>query len=293
MAAMGAISGESAQAVGIIAVRDLIPILDKVQIVDARPHADFAAGHIPGALPLAWEDWCDPAPAPPGSILRRPGYWGTLRSASADWYAERLSAQGLNDRDRIVVYADGPRSRGREGRTAWMLLYLGAASVALLDGGWRAWLAAGGELEREEKPAARGRFRVSFRPQRRRTLGQLAEQCGSGLRPLFVDTRSEAEFGGGMQEFLPRRGHIAGAVLVPFTTLFDADETYVDRATYRAEIAPRLRRSEDLVAYCEVGVRAALFALLHEAYTGATAPVYDGSLVEWACASELPLEELP
>jgi 3-mercaptopyruvate sulfurtransferase SseA len=33
-----------------------------LRVVDARPHAAYLAGHIPGALHLAWEDWCAPGP---------------------------------------------------------------------------------------------------------------------------------------------------------------------------------------------------------------------------------------
>jgi 3-mercaptopyruvate sulfurtransferase SseA len=37
-------------------------------------------------------------------------------------------------------------------------------------------------------------------------------------------------------------------------------------------------------------VRAALFACLYEVRTGQPVPVYDGSLMEWALESELPME---
>jgi 3-mercaptopyruvate sulfurtransferase SseA len=46
----------------------------------------------------------------------------------------------------------------------------------------------------------------------------------------------------------------------------------------------------EIVAYCEVGVRASLFALLHEAYTGRLVSVFDGSAVEWALNSGLALK---
>ena len=259
-------------------------------IVDARRRHQFEASHIPGAISIEWEDWCDPAPVAPDSALGRKGYWGVLRSAPDDWYGTRLSACGLSSAGPTAVYADGPRSRGREGRIAWMLLYLGARHVALLDGGWRGWLAAGGSTECESTPPTRGSFAVNRQTSRRCTLPELADGLKNGSFPQLVDTRSPEEFSGYEQPYLPRRGHLPGAVNFPFSGLFGAFERFVDLATYSQRLNEALSAPERMVAYCEVGVRASLFALIHEMHTGHQVPVYDGSLIEWSLHPELPME---
>ncbi|HEX8917723.1 MAG TPA: rhodanese-like domain-containing protein, partial [Chloroflexota bacterium] len=218
------------------------------------------------------------------------GYWGGLKRAPAEWYAERLRDCGLRRDDAIVVYADGPGSRGREGRIAWMLLYLGAPSVMLLDGGWNAWLELGGDVEKEPTTLGSGDFRVSFQAHRRCSVTQLADEWMSPARPQLVDTRSVAEFAGEVQPYLPRRGHLPGAVLVSFSSLFDAGGRFIDRETYLTLLPAAARRPDNIVAFCEVGVRASLFALLHEMYAGSVVRVCDGSLIEWGLASGLPLE---
>lgn len=276
--------------IGILSAEGLTDAHREVQTIDARSKSDFDAGHIPGAIWMGWEEWCEPAPDPTKSILAEKGYWGALKLASAGWYAERLMACGLRRGDPIVVYADGPQSRGREGRIAWMLLYFGAEAVLLLDGGWQAWLHMGGDVEREWTNPPAGAFPASFQAKRRRTLIQLTASWQTPSRPLFVDTRSAAEFAGDGQAHLPRRGHIPGAVLVPFTTLFDATGRYIDQERYFDGLPSAVRQANDIVAYCEVGVRASLFALLHEAYTGRLVSVWDGSLTEWALTSKLPLQ---
>jgi thiosulfate/3-mercaptopyruvate sulfurtransferase len=167
-----------------------------------------------------------------------------------------------------------------------MLLYLGARDVSLLDGGWHVWLEHGGVADTDEPPPKRARFEIAVQRGRRRTLAELR----GGSLPAFIDTRSRAEYEGEIDEYLPRRGHLPGAVLVPFADLFDDRGRYVDRKTLLARLAPDLRGRRDRVAYCEVGVRAALFALLHEALTGEVIPVYDGSLMEWSLDPELPME---
>ncbi len=51
--------------------------------------------------------------------------------------------------------------------------------------------------------------------------------------------------------------------------------------------------AQRLVAYCEVGVRSCLFALLHEVYTGQIIANFDGSIMEWALDTQLPMERDP
>jgi 3-mercaptopyruvate sulfurtransferase SseA len=113
-----------------------------------------------------------------------------------------------------------------------------------------------------------------------------------------IDARSKSDFDA---------GHIPGAIwmgweewcepapgprefIVPFTTLFDATGRYIDRERYVGGLPPAVRQADNIVAYCEVGVRASLFALLHEAYAGRLVSVCDGSLTEWAITSRLPLQ---
>jgi thiosulfate/3-mercaptopyruvate sulfurtransferase len=173
-----------------------------------------------------------------------------------------------------------------------MLLYLGASDVYLLDGGWSSWLAQGGEVRAGTESPAHGHFTVRFQPQRRRTLPALRAWHRSGKMPVLVDSRSRAEFDGEIQEYLPRRGRLEGACLLPFADLFEPDGRYVAREQYLRTLPHEVRRATKLVAYCEVGVRASLFALLHEAYTGRVVAVYDGSIMQWALESDLPMAKL-
>lgn len=259
-------------------------------IIDARRREEFLEGHIPGATWMGWEAWCMPPPGNARSGLGQPGYWGVLSPMETDAYALRLASFGLRDDASVVIYADGPRTRGREGRIAWMLLYLGARDVVLLDGGWNGWVAAGGAREASDVLPETGHMSVSLRWERRRTLSELRLAHRMGVLPMLVDTRSRAEFEGEAQDYLPRRGHLPGAQLVPFADLFAGDGRYVPQGRYMAQLPPALRPARELVAYCEVGVRASLFALLHELYTGTVVPVYDGSLMEWSLQDDLPVE---
>ncbi len=56
------------------------------------------------------------------------------------------------------------------------------------------------------------------------------------------------------------------------------------------ELGRVVRTAQRLVAYCEVGVRSCLFALLHEVYTGHIIANFDGSIMEWALVLQSQLE---
>ncbi len=274
------------------ALRASLPSASSLIVVDARPAADYAVGHVPGAISLEWEEWCGAPPGEAAPVLFEPGYWGALREAPASWWAESLSAKGLASHKPIVVYADSVVSKGREGRIAWMLLYLGADDVALLDGGWQAWLEEGGAVEEGvghmPTPAA---FVVSFAMERRWTQGRTMEAYHQGRLPLLVDTRTLPEFEGDCYDYLPRKGRLPDSILFPFAALFDGERFFVGRDLYLSRLPEPMAAPTPYgkLTYCEVGVRASLAALLHELYTGEGVGVFDGSLIEWALAADLPV----
>lgn len=157
-------------------------------IVDARPRADFARGHIPGAVSLEWEQWCGVPPRGADAVLSQPGYWGALVAAPAAWYADQMARHGITSERPIVVYADGVRSKGREGRIAWMLLYLGASDVLLLDGGWSGWVEQGGAIATDSAPPRPGQFAVSHDHDRRWTPARMARAYRDGDLPVLINT---------------------------------------------------------------------------------------------------------
>ncbi|HEY8759731.1 MAG TPA: rhodanese-like domain-containing protein, partial [Candidatus Dormibacteraeota bacterium] len=88
--------------VNILAAEALLAAPEAFKVIDARRRNEFESVHIPDAISMEWEDWCDPAPVAPDTVLNERGYWGVLKSAPEDWYAERLGACGLSSADPIV-----------------------------------------------------------------------------------------------------------------------------------------------------------------------------------------------
>lgn len=285
--------GEDAVTIAMVSTmevwHDIIDRSRSFLVVDARQRDTYERGHIPGAVRVGWEEWCGRASPDAGTLLSQEGYWGELAEWPADLLGRRLSAAGISHDRPIVVYADGPRARGREGRVAWTLLYFGARTVLLLDGGWDGWMALGGPIEVGSVTPEPGRFPVEFQEDRRARLDELKALTYAGQLPQFVDARSRPEFDGYLHDYLPRRGRLPGAALVPFEDLFDASGEYITAHRYRDIVPVALREARRLVTYCEVGVRASLLALLHEIHLGEVAAVFDGSLMQWGLDPGLPV----
>ncbi len=108
--------------------------------------------------------------------------------------------------------------------------------------------------------------------------------------PTMIDARSPSEYAGHSYDYQPRRGRLPGAVNMPFTDLFDEAGNYVTKNAYFERLPPQIFNADRRVAYCEVGVRSCLFALLHEIYTGQVVANFDGSAMEWALNRTLPME---
>jgi len=286
LALLMAASGASPTALGrarIVTVAELAASLPSVDVLDAREEKEYRAGHVPGSRHADWRDF----------TLERAGAWNLLTGDPARWgkVAEpdaaleaRLRGLGLSNRRTIVVVGSAA-GWGEEGRIAWNLLYWGADDVALLDGGFPAWRAAGEAVEAKSGPARAGSFAVTPRPARRIELADLAASVAARSRPL-LDARTPEEFAGRTMTGQKRGGHLPGARLVPQKELFSADGRYVDAATLR-RLAGDPPGSP--VTYCTGGVRSALLALLLEARLGVVAANYDGSVWEWSSHPELPL----
>jgi thiosulfate/3-mercaptopyruvate sulfurtransferase len=254
-------------------------------VLDARDLAAFRAGHLPGSRPVDWRDGAEARPGVLGALLGDASRWGRLRPVSAG-LQDYLRSLGLQA-DRPVLVVGDPAGWGEEGRVAWSLLTWGARDVALLDGGFPAWQAAGLPVERGPAEAGpRGDFTPSEVPQRRIRRDPLLQVVLSRSRPL-LDARTAEEFAGERFRGQRRGGHLPGARLVPQRSLVHPDGRYATAAELRALVGPL---PQSPITYCTGGVRSALLALLLEARLGVVAANYDGSLWEWSADPALPLE---
>lgn len=232
----------------------------------------YAEGHIPGAVFLHCDR--DLSGAMNGRNGRHP-----LPDLQA--FAACLGEIGITPVTQVVVYDD---SQGMiAGRLWWLLRRLGHQRVALLDGGWQAWRAAGGATTAVLPSLQPTRFIVhpGIEPV---DAGYVLAHLESSAMHL-VDARAPDRFRGENESLDPVGGHIPGAVNRFFRDNLQADGRFKPAAELRAEWLAILAGNdpETVVHSCGSGVSACHNLLAMESAGLPGSRLYAGSWSEW-CA---------
>jgi len=227
----------------------------------------FREGHIPGAQHADLHHDL----AAPGDFARGGRHPFPPRKALADVF----SRFGIDRDTSVVTYDDTDHAYAAR---AWaMLRWLGHAKVQVLDGGYRAWVAAGLPVEMGE---AKPRPRAAFEPSASLLDVRGFEALGAGQ---LVDVRAPERFRGEVEPIDPVAGHIPGARNLPYVSLLAPDGKFLPAA----ELARRLP-TEPAVYYCGSGVTSCV-ALVAAEVVGRRAALYPGSWSEWCRRPGAPI----
>ena len=154
--------------------------------------------------------------------------------------------------------------------------------VRVLDGGLRAWVAAGNLLETEEPPAASG-MPLALTAGHLPTLDADAVAAFDGT---VVDVRAPERYRGEVEPIDPRAGHIPGAVNRPVGGYWTAEGTLPDEGELRGLLA--LPEDTPVAVYCGSGVSAAQ-VVLALASLGVDASLYPPSWSGWSADPSRPV----
>ena len=242
--------------------------------------ADWQAGHLPGAV---FVDLDRDLSGPPGPAGRHP------LPGAADFQAAMRRA-GVRDGHPVVVYDDGGTLAAA--RAWWLLTYFGHTAVRVLDGGFRAWRAAGHPLPAAPgagvagSAGAPGDFTAD--PGHLPTL-DAAEAATLARSGHLLDVRAGERYRGETVPVDPVGGHIPGAVSAPFTGNLNDDGTFRDPAALRERYASLdVAPGGAVGAYCGSGVTAAQ-EVLTLALAGIPAALYPGSWSNWVADPARPV----
>ncbi|MDQ0651913.1 sulfurtransferase [Pseudomonas cedrina] len=233
----------------------------------------YAEGHIEGA------QYADLERHLSGPVIK--GVTGRHPLPAADTLVGQLRVWGISADTEVVLYDDGPGAYAA--RAWWLLAWLGKRDgVFILDGGLKAWHAAGFPLSLDAPVVEPGAFAGT--PDNRLLLDAEHLQKRLGQPGLtLIDARAQPRFRGEVEPIDPIAGHIPGAQCAAFNENLGSDGRFLPAEQLKQRFAAQLqdRSAEELVAYCGSGVTAChnLFALSLAGYP--LGKLYAGSWSEW------------
>ena len=243
--------------------------------------ADYDAAHIPGAV---FVDLDTELADPPGPGGRHPLPDPARLQAV-------LRRAGVRADTSVVAYDDG--NGAVAARAWWLLRWAGmpASRVAVLDGGWAAWVADGRPTTAEPAQPAAGD--VVVRPGAMPVLhaDDVAALARSGV---LLDARAAPRYRGETEPVDPKAGHIPGARNLPATEITGPDGRVRAPAELAEQFAARgAAGATPVAAYCGSGVNAAALVLAAE-HAGLRSPddpvaLFPGSWSQWSSDPSRPV----
>ena len=245
-------------------------------IIDARDPESYAAGHIPGAIHIKWGAFSEASM--PMNLL------------PADEIAALLGDFGITGGETVVIYTEVEGSWGADGRIFWTLEYMGHPDVHILDGGWDAWAAAGGDIETTVNIPTPSAYTGTPDDTVYATTDYVSDHYDDP-RVVIIDSRTPEEYDGAQLYGEPRGGHIPGAVNLDYDAFFGEDWRLIDpEALMELYSAIGVTYEKDVIFHCTAGIRSAYGYFTLRLFGHPRARNYDGSWWAWASDPSLPIE---
>jgi thiosulfate/3-mercaptopyruvate sulfurtransferase len=241
----------------------------------------YARGHLPGARFAHVDE--DLAGALTGRNGRHPL---PDRTAFAAW----LGRMGVSRQTEVVAY---DASGGTYAARLWWMLrhWLGHEKVAVLDGGWDAWVKTGHPVSTDVPVPQPVHYDAGPAGDVTVDAAHLLAHLGSA-QLVIIDARAADRFRGQNETIDPVAGHIPGAVNRFFRDNLDAMGFFKPAAELHAAFTPLIgtHAPSQVVHSCGSGVSACHNLLAMEIAGLSGTRLYPGSWSEWCSDPARPVE---
>ncbi|EIG9672676.1 3-mercaptopyruvate sulfurtransferase [Escherichia coli] len=259
----------------------------EIQIIDARMASpgqedrnvaqEYLNGHIPGAVFFdieALSDHTSPLP----HMLPRP-----------ETFAVAMRELGVNQDKHLIVYDEGNLFSAP--RAWWMLRTFGVEKVSILGGGLAGWQRDDLLLEEGAVELPEGEFNAAFNPEAVVKVTDVLLASHENTAQI-IDARPAARFNAEVDEPRPglRRGHIPGALNVPWTELVREGELKTTDELDAIFFSRGVSYDKPIIVSCGSGVTAAVVLLALATLDVPNVKLYDGAWSEWGARADLPVE---
>ena len=253
----------------------------KLVVVDVRKVEEYKAGHIPGAINVFYNSWA----VKRGNLLNE--------LPALDDLQDIIGGAGINKESWVVVVGKTEKLPDQfdATRVAWTLKFAGIENAAILDGGMDQWVKSKKALSQEMVKAKAKPYKADFQKGLIVDKKFVLAHLGSAI---IVDTRGPAFYGGKEKlPFVPKAGHIKGAVNLPVAQLYTKDGLYRGK-TELAALAVKVVGNDlnkETILYCDTGKTCTSWAfILADQFGYKDVKIYDGSFMEWAADAGAPIE---
>ncbi|MBX2830013.1 MAG: sulfurtransferase [Rhodospirillales bacterium] len=203
-----------------------------------------------------------------------------------DVISKRIGSLGIDNDKQVVVVPAGQNSSdfGAATRVYWTFKVLGHDAVTILDGGQRAWVAAGKAVSKDAVAPNAVAFNANFRPELLASADDVAKARASGIE--LIDARPAAQFTGKAKSgVVARAGAVPGAKNISQAQFYsDEKGAFVASNVIETLVADAgVSKDAKEITYCNTGHWASVAWFgLSEVMGNKNTAMYDGSMTEWA-----------
>ena len=265
----------------------LTDLLDnnEVKVLEIRSdEKEYLKQHIPSSVYIPYSEFRGPK--------QNPGQLPELNKL-----AKALGSQGIDTTDSVVIVHDGVTTTdfGAAARVYWTLKSVGFDSLAILNGGFRAYQKDGFELASGQTEVSPVAPQLAFNSAWYADTAEVEKQVAGEGSARLLDARLDDFYAGkAWHDAAARPGILPGADQFAFEAFFDKNTPLLKHANeVQSIVADNELDQSGTISYCNTGHWAATnWFVLSEVAQVDGVKLYAESMVEWSALNK-PMENVP